>query len=231
MAGSRSPEPPGDDPGPAPLPVGNDGATDRQLPGQFSQTTPVGSSGNPGSDTEKNSSTCSTFARTQESVSDPLPGTFDCEPGGLYGYTSGTMGNGDLQTQEIANNLDRAVLRDLQRCPEYCPDRYPAVARNDRSDRSDAGRTSGKLSVTRSDVVPLPGVLDATTFQPVDPAVSGRCDLYGNQPVAFRDVGSHTGLCSECYGRLVRAGNVSGDAYSSGPGRVDVVADQNGGAV
>ncbi len=231
---SLSPEPPGDDPGSAPLPVGNDGATDRQLPGQFSQTTPVGSSGNPGLDTEKNSSTCSTFARTQESVSDPLPGTFDGEPDGLCGYTSGTMGNGDLQTQENANNPDRAVLRDIQRCPEYCPDRYPAVARNDQNDQndqSDAGRTSGKQPVTRNGVVPLPGVLDATAFRKVDPAVSGRCDLCGNQPVAFRDEGSHTGLCTECYGRLVRAGNMSGDACSSGPGRVDVVAVQKGGTV
>jgi len=61
-----------------------------------------------------------------------------------------------------------------------------------------------------SGTIPLPGVLDFREFRKVDPALFGRCDVCSVNPVAYRDSGTHTSLCQECYGRLVREGNVSG---------------------
>ncbi|MCX6688772.1 MAG: hypothetical protein NTZ39_03635 [Methanoregula sp.] len=216
-----SPDPPGDGSGPAPLPMGNDRAKVGQRSRQFSKTNPEGSSSNPGSDTENNSSTGTTFAQDPENVREHISGTVACEQDHIFTYCLGKMGKGDPKTQEINQNPNSAAQCGIQNCPDLCP----IVAH-----KENPGNT-GNSPANQSGVIPLPGVLSVQEFRKVDPALFGRCDVCSVLPVAYRDEGTHTSLCRECYGRLVREGNVSGQTSYVEPGRSGLAAEQNGGKV
>ena len=180
--------------------MGNDRAKGGQRIWQFSKTIPEVSSSNPGSDTENNSSTSNTFAQYPESVRKHSSGTVACEQVHMCTYGLGKMGNDDQQMQKIDRNPNSAVQRDVQNCPDL----YPVIAH-----KKNPGKT-GNSPVHQSCMVPLPGVLSVQEFKKVDPELFGRCDVCAVHPVAYRDEGTRTSLCQECYGRLVREGNVSG---------------------
>jgi len=123
-----------------------------------------------------------------------------------------------------ADNSKTKIIGENQKIPApdgnwLNPDLNPDCTR--------AGKT-GAMPGT-SGTIPLPGVLDSREFRKVDPALFGRCDVCSVLPVAYRDSGTHTSLCQECYGRLVREGNVSGQTSYVEPGRSGLAAEQNGG--
>jgi len=212
------PDPPGDGSGPAPLPMGNDWAMAGQRSGQFSKTAEEVSSSNPGSDTENNSSTSTIIAQNPENVREHISGTVGCEQEHTFTYCLGKKGKGQPQTQGITRNPDSAAQCGIQNCPDLCP----IVAH-----KENPGNT--RKFVRKSGVIPLPGVLSVQDFRKVDPALFGRCDVCSVHPVAYRDEGSHTSLCQECFGRLVREGNVSGQTGYVRLVRSGLAAEQNGG--
>ena len=168
--------------------------------GNSKKTIPEVSSSNPGSDTDNNSSTNTTFAQNPESVRKHISRTVACEQVHMCTYGLGKMGNDDQQMQKIARNLNSAVQRDVQNCPDLCT----VIAH-----KKNPGKT-GNSPVYQSCMVPLPGVLSVQEFRKVDPELFGRCDVCAVHPVAYKDEGTRSSLCQECYGRLVREGNVSG---------------------
>ena len=194
------PDPPEDGSGPAPLPMGNGRAMIGQSIWQFSKTIPEASSSNPGSDTDNNSSTSTTFAQNPENVREHTLSTVACEQDHMFTYCFGKMGKGDQQTQEISQNPNSAVQNEVQNCHDLCP----IIAH-----RKNSGNARNS-PVHQSSVVPLPGVLSVKEFKKVNPEFFGQCDVCSVHPATYRDDGTHTSLCVECYGRLVREENVRG---------------------
>jgi len=209
---------PDDDLRPQESPTGNGGGMIGECSGEFLKTVLESSSSIPDSDCTNNSNTSTTIPRIPENERVLKPETRARGAVHICSYVSAKTGNPEIKTSDLTRNSDVGFL-----CGDRgCQNDSPSIPRPENK-----GNT-GKF-VRLSGVVPLPGVLSVEDFRNVDPALFGRCDLCSVNPVFYRDEGTHTSLCQECYGRLVRQGNINGQIGYACIVKSGLAAGQKGG--
>jgi len=170
---------------------------------------------NPALLVEDNSTNGTIITQESESMCGTTFPAVVCAHDAVCSYGLGAAGADNLKTKIIGENQKIPAPDGNLLNPELHPDCTRA-------------EKTGAMPGT-SGTIPLPGVLDSREFRKVDPALYGRCDVCSVLPVAYRDEGTHTSLCQECYGRLVREGNVSGQICYEEHGGTGLSTEQNGG--
>ncbi|GAB6286920.1 MAG: hypothetical protein STSR0009_31230 [Methanoregula sp.] len=172
---------------------------------------------NPALLVQDNSTNGTIITRESESMCGTTIPAVVCTHDAVCSYGLGAMGDDNSKTKIVGEN---------QKIPEPGGNLLNPNLNPNCTQPGKPGAMAGT-----SGTIPLPGILDFREFRKVDPALFGRCDVCSVNPVSYRDDGTHTSLCSECYGRLVREGKVSGQISCEEPGRSGLAAEQNGGKV
>jgi hypothetical protein len=140
-------------------------------------------------------------SQNPESAADSLSLSIRNSDGG-----AGPGGSKDWEQVRESSQKNKDITKIIpENRNQQFPDQVPITSLTEAGgkNRTTKGRT-GQVS----GVIPLPGILECGDFRKTD-ASPGICDICGQRAAVFQSTAKMTRCCAECYGRLVREGNLA----------------------